>query len=199
MTSLARRNLIVVTGLLFVLGGMTALVSQAPTLYRLFCSVTGFGGTAQRTAVAVVNASQAQAMPSVTVRFNSDVNGDLPWSFYPLQREVTARIGVPQTIYYRAVNHSSKRVTAHAVFDVTPYQAGPYFDKIECFCFTQQTLEPGQSVDMAVRFFVDPDMLKDPDGSTYKTLTLSYTFFRAKDQAEGQTQASAGAAAKSVN
>jgi cytochrome c oxidase assembly protein subunit 11 len=134
------------------------------------------------------------------VRFNADVNGDIPWSFYPVQRQVRVQIGVPQTIYFRAVNHSSQRVTGTATFNVTPFQVGPYFDKIECFCFTEQTLEPGQSVEMPVRFFVDPSILKDPDGRDFKTITLSYTFFRAKDQAGGTPQASNnGASSTSLN
>jgi len=192
MASRRARHRWTVLGLLLVLGGMTVLVSESVSIYNLVCRVTGLGGTTQVATEAKADAIMAEGekFPVITVRFNADVNADIPWSFYPVQRQVKVQIGVPQTIYYRAVNHSSQRVTGTATFNVTPLQVGSYFDKIQCFCFTEQTLEPGQSVEMPVRFFVDPAILKDPDGSDFKTITLSYTFFRAKDQASGTPQAS---------
>jgi cytochrome c oxidase assembly protein subunit 11 len=192
MASPRSRHRRVVLGLVAILGVMVALVAASVPLYNLICRVTGMGGTTQVATEAKADAIMAEGekFPVITVRFNADVNGDIPWSFYPVQRQVKVQIGVPQTIYYRAVNHSSQRITGTATFNVTPLQVGSYFDKIQCFCFTEQTLEPGQSVEMPVRFFVDPAILKDPDGGDFKTITLSYTFFRAKDQASGTPQAS---------
>jgi cytochrome c oxidase assembly protein subunit 11 len=191
MASLRRRNFWVVCGLLVMFAGMVGLVSQSVTIYNLVCRVTGLGGTTRNAneAKADAIAAEGKTFPMVTVRFNADVNGDMPWSFYPVQRQVRVEIGVPQTIYYRAINRSSQRITGTATYNVTPFGVGPYFDKIQCFCFTEQTLDPGQSVDMPVRFFVDPSMLQAADGADYKTITLSYTFFRAKDQPNDTPQA----------
>jgi cytochrome c oxidase assembly protein subunit 11 len=203
MATLAVRNRRVVIGLSLLLAAVVALVAVSVPLYRMICRVTGLGGTTQVATEAAAEAAEREAagLPTITVRFNADVNEGLPWSFYPLQREVTAQLGVPQTIYYRAVNRSNQRLTGTATFNVTPDEAGLYFDKIQCFCFDRQTLEPGQSEDMAVRFFVDPALLQDPDGKSLKTITLSYTFFRAKDEAGSQPQASRtdGASPTSIN
>jgi cytochrome c oxidase assembly protein subunit 11 len=192
MASLRARHRWVVLGLIVAFGAMVALVASSVQIYNLVCRVTGMGGTTQVATEAQADAIAAQGgkFPFITVRFNADLNSDMPWSFYPVQREVKVQIGVPQTIYYRAINRSTQRVTGTATFNVTPLQVGAYFDKIQCFCFTEQTLDPGQSVDMPVRFFVDPAILKDPDGGDFKTITLSYTFFRAKDQPSGTPQAS---------
>jgi cytochrome c oxidase assembly protein subunit 11 len=173
----SNKNLRVVVMLLGIVAVMVGLVSASVPLYRLFCQVTGYGGTTQR----------AEAAPDVvsdrmmTVRFNADVNGGLPWSFYPEQREVTLPIGEPALAFYRAENRSGKTITGTATFNVTPLKAGQYFNKIECFCFTEQTLQPGQSVDMPVSFFVDPAILDDPNLDEVHTITLSYTFFRSAD------------------
>jgi len=192
MASLRSRHRWTVLGLSLAFAAMVALVAASVPIYNLICSVTGMGGTTRVATEAQADAiaAQGEKFPFITVRFNADVNRDMPWSFYPVQREVRVQIGVPQTIYYRAINRSTQRVTGTATFNVTPLQVGSYFDKIQCFCFTEQTLEPGQSVDMPVRFFVDPAILKAPDGADFKTITLSYTFFRAKDQPNGTPQAS---------
>lgn len=155
--------------------GMIGLTYASVPLYRLFCQATGYDGSTAR-------AARAPAAPidrTVTVRFNADVNGALPWSFQPVQRQVTLRLGEPAVAYYRARNLSSQRITGTATFNVTPFAVGPYFNKIQCFCFTEQTLEPGQSADLAVQFFVDPRMLDDPELPDVRAVTLSYTFFRA--------------------
>ena len=196
------RHFLVLLGLLVLFGGMITLVSQSVSIYNLVCRVTGLGGTTQTATEAKAEALMAEGktFPTITVRFNADVSPDMPWSFYPVQRSVRIQMGVPQTIYFRAINRSTQRVTGTATFNVTPLQVGSYFDKIQCFCFTEQTLEPGQSVDMPVRFFVDPAILDDPDGRDYKTITLSYTFFRAKDQAATPPQAANnGANSTSLN
>ncbi|HEY0838353.1 MAG TPA: cytochrome c oxidase assembly protein [Azospirillum sp.] len=172
-----RRNRAMMVGLLVLVAGMIGLAYASVPLYALFCRVTGFGGTTQR----------ADAAPgtvidrTVTVRFNADVNGGLPWSFRPNQREVTVRMGETALVSYHAENRGRQPVVGTAVFNVTPEKAGIYFNKIECFCFTEQTLEPGQSVDMPVAFFIDPAAAGDVNMEDVKTITLSYTFFRARD------------------
>lgn len=179
------KNLRVVVMLLGVVGVMVGLVSASVPLYRLFCQVTGYGGTTQR-------AEEAPAIVGdrlMTVRFNADVNGRLPWSFHPEQREVTLPVGEMALAFYRAENRSGERITGTATFNVTPAKAGRYFNKIACFCFTEQTLEPGESVKMPVSFFVDPMLLDDPDLKDVQTITLSYTFFRSADGNEHRDEA----------
>jgi cytochrome c oxidase assembly protein subunit 11 len=190
----SNRNRRTVLGLLVVLAVMVGLTSASVPLYRLFCQATGYGGT---TRVATSAPDQA-GLPDINVRFNADVSPELPWSFYPKQREVRLPIGATKTIYYRAVNRSSQTVTGTATFNVTPNAAGQFFDKLQCFCFTEQTLKPGEAVDMAVLFFVDPKILDDADGRDIKTITLSYTFFRAKDQ-QAATAAVEATATASTN
>ena len=162
--------------------GMVALAFASVPLYRLFCQVTGFGGTPQRIEA---EAAPAEAVSSriVTIRFNADVNSSLPWSFQPVQRSLELRVGERALAFERATNHSDRRVTGTATFNVTPDKAGPYFDKIQCFCFTEQTLAAGQTVDMPVSFYVDPAILNDRGLDDVDTITLSYTFFRAADDA----------------
>jgi len=184
----AGANRRVVIGLLGMVALMIGLTIAAVPLYRLFCQVTGYGGTTQVSDAA----PEVSGLRPINVRFNADVSPELPWSFYPMQREVRLPIGQPQTIYYRAVNRSSRSVTGTATFNVTPFEAGQFFDKLECFCFTEQTLKPGESIDMPVRFYVDPKLLENRDARAIETITLSYTFFRAKDQTAAAAEAPAG-------
>jgi cytochrome c oxidase assembly protein subunit 11 len=157
--------------------GMVGLAYAAVPLYRLFCQVTGFGGTP------VI----AQAMPTVvgerimTVRFNADVDSRLPWSFTPGQRKIEVQVGVPAVTVFRARNLADKTITGTASFNVTPLKAGVYFNKVECFCFTRQTLGPGESAEMPVSFYIDPAIADDPAVSDVHTITLSYAFFRSVD------------------
>ena len=162
--------------------GMVALAFASAPLYRLFCQVTGFGGTPQRIEAEAVP-TEALSDRIVTIRFNADVNSGLPWSFQPVQPLLTLRVGERALAFYRATNHSDRPVTGTATFNVTPDKAGSYFDKIQCFCFTEQTLAPGQTVDMPVTFYVDPAILTDTGLDDVDTITLSYTFFRAADDA----------------
>jgi cytochrome c oxidase assembly protein subunit 11 len=192
--ALARRNRRTMLGLLGVVALMLGLTAASVPLYRLFCQVTGYGGTTQ----VATEAPDVAGLPEVTVRFNADVSPELPWSFYPEIRELRLPVGETRTVLYKAVNRSSGTVTGTATFNVTPDIAGKFFDKLQCFCFTEQTLKPGDSVEMAVRFFVDPAILEDVDGRSIKTITLSYTFFRAKDQ-PAETAATEAAAAPSTN
>jgi cytochrome c oxidase assembly protein subunit 11 len=152
---------------------MVGLSYAAVPLYRLFCQVTGFGGTTQRADAAPARATDS----NVSVRFDANTSGNLAWSFHAVQTSMTVKVGEQTMAYYRATNVSDQPVTGSAVFNVTPVQAGAYFNKIQCFCFTEQTLKPGESIEMPVSFFVDPDMLDDPDGAGIKEITLSYTFY----------------------
>ncbi len=161
--------------LVSVVAGMVGLSFASVPLYRLFCQATGFGGTTQRADRAPANASDA----IVTIRFNAETAPDLGWEFHPLQDAVTVHPGEQRQIFYRAVNKTTQPVTAAATFNVTPAKSGIYFDKLQCFCFSEQHLEPGESADMGVVFFVDPDILTDPNTAELRTITLSYTMFRA--------------------
>jgi cytochrome c oxidase assembly protein subunit 11 len=174
------------TLLLGVIAGMVGLSFAAVPLYRLFCQVTGYGGTTQRAAAA------PGAVPGrlITVRFDAEVNPDLPWKFEPEQGSIAVKVGEPATAFYKATNLSQESVIGQAVFNVTPLKAGLYFDKIQCFCFTEQRLAPGESEDMPVTFFVDPDILKDRNLDDVATITLSYTFYR-NQEAEAAARAEA--------
>jgi cytochrome c oxidase assembly protein subunit 11 len=171
-----RRNGATALALSGIVLGMVGLSFAAVPLYRLFCQATGFGGTTQR----AEEAPGAVAGPLITVRFNAETANDLPWQFHPVQREVKLRPGEEAIVAFRATNKSSRPTVGTATFNVTPLKAGPYFDKIQCFCFDEQRLEPGQSVDMPVSFFVDPKMLEDRSTSEIRTITLSYSMFQAK-------------------
>lgn len=152
---------------------MGGLSYAAVPLYQIFCQVTGFGGTTQRVE-ALADRVLDRAM---TVRFDSNVSSALAWNFGPAQREVTLKIGEKGLAFYRATNTSKRELTGTATFNVSPPSAGLYFSKVECFCFTEQTLQPGESVDMPVMFFIDPDIEHDADLAKLNTITLSYTFF----------------------
>jgi len=167
------------TGLLLtgIVAGMVGLSFAAVPLYRLFCQVTGYGGTTQVAEAVPTAVSERE----ITVRFNADVDPQLPWSFSPMQRAVTVKVGEPAMAFYRARNRSQQTTVGAATFNVTPLKAGQYFDKVQCFCFDEQKLGPGQEAEMGVSFFVDPAILEDRNLDEVKTITLSYTFFHAPD------------------
>jgi len=175
-----RLALVLVAGVAAMIG----LTYASVPFYRIFCQVTGFGGYTQR----ADHAPSAALERMVTVRFNADVNVGLPWLFAPLQREVRVHVGETGMAYFRAQNMAGRRVTGQATFNVTPDKAGLYFTKIACFCFNEQALDPGQSVDMPVTFFVDPKLASDPKMADVQTITLSYTFFRAVDDGAQTSQ-----------
>jgi len=152
---------------------MTGLAFASVPLYRMFCQVTGFGGTTQRGSIA----PGAVAGREVTVRFDANTSNRLPWNFRPESRSETVAIGARDMVFFQATNRAAQPVTGTATFNVTPTQAGKYFTKIECFCFTEQTLKPGESMRMPVIFYVDPKMLADPDARDIENITLSYTFY----------------------
>lgn len=171
-----RSNSRIVLPLVAIVLGMTGLAFASVPLYRLFCQVTGYGGTTQ----VATAAGDTVLDRKMTIRFNSNVDPDLPWSFAPEQRAVEVNVGEEGLAFYKAENRSDERIAGHAVYNVTPNKAGQYFSKIHCFCFEEQWLNPGQAVDMPVTFFVDPAIADDPDLEDVKTITLSYTFFRSR-------------------
>ena len=163
-----------------VIVGMLGLTAAAVPLYRLFCQATGYGGTTQRAEAA----PDRQLERTITVRFNADIDPDLPWSFAPEQRQMEVRIGEQNLAFYGATNRSDHPIVGQATYNVTPFKAAPYFSKIACFCFDEQILQPGQQVDMPVSFYVDPGIVSDPDTRDVHTITLSYTFFLLEDESE---------------
>ncbi|MBZ9654232.1 cytochrome c oxidase assembly protein [Phyllobacterium lublinensis] len=153
--------------------GMVGMAFAAVPLYAMFCQVTGYGGTTQR----VEQMSDTILDKKIVVRFDANTSGGLPWHFEPVQRDVTMNIGETKLIKYEARNISDQPTAGRASFNVTPQAAGAYFNKVECFCFTDTVLKPGEDLEMPVVFFVDPDIVNAPELKGVNTITLSYTFF----------------------
>lgn len=162
-----------------IVAAMTGLAFVSPPLYRAFCQATGWGGVPQRADAA----PGAQGGRLVTVRFDATVNQDLPWSFEPEQVAQTLKIGESGIAFYRATNHSDRPVTGRATFNVAPSKAGVFFKKIDCFCFTEQTLQPGETVSMPVTYFIDPEIARNRGLDDVSTVTLAYTFFLVDEPA----------------
>lgn len=182
-----RGKRITVVCLLALLGAMGTLTAYSVELYEVFCRVTGYGGTtqvAERTSDRVIDRH-------ITIRFNADTHSGLKWRFEPVQDSITIRAGQQAMAFYRAQSHAASPVVGTATFNVTPSKAGQYFNKIDCFCFTEQTLDPGQSADMPVLFFVDPAIVDDPHLDDVTTITLSYTFFEAPGSGAGKDRLAA--------
>ncbi|MER3353343.1 MAG: cytochrome c oxidase assembly protein [Hoeflea sp. D1-CHI-28] len=177
-----------------LLAVMSGLVIYAPTLYRMFCDLTGYGGTVQRATVPAPAATADSEV--VTVSFDANVAPGLPWEFRPEQRKVETRFGEPTRVSYYARNNSDETIVARATFNVTPYKAAPYFFKIECFCFTEEKLGPGESAQMPLVLYIDEQLLKDRGTSEVREITLSYTFFKQTDlspeEVEGARDLKAG-------
>lgn len=180
-TSQASRRIALVC--VAAVAGMLGLSYASVPLYRLFCQVTGFAGTTQRADAAPEKSLQRQ----MTIRFDASVNRGLPWEFAAAQGPQTLPIGEVGLAFYRAKNLSNKAITGTATFNVTPAKAGAYFAKLECFCFTEQTLASGQEVDMPVQYFIDPSIEQDENMRDVKTITLSYTFHTAQPKLAGST------------
>jgi cytochrome c oxidase assembly protein subunit 11 len=178
MAGLPRRHGTTVILLLAVMAGMGGLTAASVPLYRIFCAATGYGGTTERASAAPTDVSKAVVM----VRFNTEIDAGLDWEFRPLVDEVQVHPGEQKQVFFRAKNLSNHGITGRAVYNVTPTKVGIYFDKLQCFCFNAQYLGPGESKDMGVVFFVDPDLLKDPSTNDVRTITLSYSMFKAADQ-----------------
>lgn len=174
VTDLARCKNLTVAALIGMLGVMVGLTAFSVPLYNYFCRVTGYGGTTRTASLAPEEVIER----NITVRFNADTGRDLPWRFAPAQRAVTIAVGETALISYFAENLSDETIVGSAVFNVTPFKVGPYFSKIACFCFTEQTLAPGEKVEMAVQFFIDPSIMDNVNLDDVKSITLSYTFFK---------------------
>jgi cytochrome c oxidase assembly protein subunit 11 len=168
---------------LAVVVAMASLGFASVPLYRMFCQVTGFNGTPQRSTAA--EAAQVKTIGSkMVIRFDANIDRGMPWEFRPAQNTQTVQIGARTLAHFKARNTSDKPITGRASFNVEPEQAAPYFHKIQCFCFTEQTLKPGQEVDMPVVYYVDPKILDDPDNKGVDVITLSYTFHQAGGAAQ---------------
>ena len=181
-TDTHRRNLRTGLMALTLAAAMVGLGFASVPLYRLFCQVTGFGGTTQVASETDAALAAAGATgKTVSIRFDGSTAGNVPWTFRPSQATDTVRIGERDLATYVARNDGAEAITGTATFNVEPAQAGAYFNKVQCFCFTEQTLEPGQEVTMPVVYFVDPAILEDEFMADVEQITLSYTFHRAKE------------------
>ena len=174
-----RRDVIVAACCGAFVAMMVGAAYASVPLYTWFCKTTGFGGTTQ-----VAERAPDQVLGrELTIRFDSNVAPGLPWRFEPEQNEIKVRIGEVATVHYKVINQAAREITAQAGYNVSPPQVGGYFNKINCFCFTQQTMKPGETREMAVVFYVDPEIVKDRDQDDLNTITLSYTFYRQRDEA----------------
>ena len=190
MTSAALDQKNVKTGLIAFAGAlaMLGLGYAAVPLYDLFCRVTGFGGTTQQATEADANLAERMALSAgskpISIRFDASIARDVPWTFKPETSTQTVQIGQRDLAFYTARNDSNVPITGTASFNVEPEQTGAYFNKIQCFCFTQQTLQPGEEVRMPVLFYVDPAILEDENAKDVEQITLSYTFHKAASEGE---------------
>lgn len=158
-----------VAGVVFMTGAAFAAVP----LYKLYCQVTGYGGTTQR----AIEPSHVMLDRVMTVRFDANVTPGMKWKFEPMQKTLNVKLGENALAFYKATNYSDKTITGTAAFNVAPDVAGVHFSKVQCFCFKEQTLAPGETVDVPVSFFVAPAIASDPDAAHLTSLTLSYTFY----------------------
>ncbi len=165
-----QRTVVMLLGVVVLMGGLSW--ASVP-FYSWFCAVTGFGGVTNTAEVG----SDVVLDREVTIRFDASTDPAMPWDFKPAQREMTVKIGQNALAYYEAHNPTDRPIGGQATYNVVPYEAGNFFDKIECFCFTEQVLQPGETVMMPVSFYVDPAMVEDRDAKYVNTITLSYTFY----------------------
>jgi len=184
MASTKTKNRCAALMLSVFVAGMVGLAFASVPLYKLFCQVTGYGGTPR-----IERAGNQGAVSDrmIEVRFDANTNPQLPWRFKPVQHKLTVKLGEAKLAFYEARNNSDKTVSGQAIFNVTPYKAAPYFSKIDCFCFTEQTLKPGESVDMPVEFYVDPEIFTDPNTKDVRAITLSYTFYPLESESEAKS------------
>lgn len=178
MANVRQKNAKTAVVLFSVVAGMIGLAFASVPLYRIFCQTTGLAGTPSIRSQAPEKATDID----FKVRFDANVNTELAWKFKPLQKEITLKLGEERLAFYEATNLSDKTITGSAVFNVTPLKIGQYFVKIDCFCFTEQALRPGETVQMPVSFYVDPAIYEDKNTQDVKTITLSYTFYPVKDE-----------------
>jgi cytochrome c oxidase assembly protein subunit 11 len=179
------RDMIVAAACGAFVAAMVGASFAAVPFYNWFCRTTGFGGTPQVAEKAPTHALARE----VAVRFDSNVAPGLPWQFEPEQNEIKVHIGEVTTVHYKVVNMAAREIAAQASYNVSPPTVGAYFTKINCFCFTQQTMKPGETREMTVVFYVDPSIAEDHDHDTLNTITLSYTFYRLPEPAQPVAQA----------
>ena len=172
-----RGNALLAGALGAVIAGMGGLAFASVPLYRMFCAATGFGGTPQIGRAKAPGAGAGAGANSVVIRFNSDINGGLPWQFAPVQAELRAVLGEEYPAFYAARNLSDRAMTGVSTYNVTPEKAAHYFHKTECFCFAEQTIAAGAEAQFPLSFWVDPAIATDPGTADVRTITLSYTFF----------------------
>jgi cytochrome c oxidase assembly protein subunit 11 len=189
---LNRRNVLLGSAAMAASAAMLGFAFAMVPLFKIVCEKLGLDGTTQR---AYEAPHEITEIP-ITVRFDANTDKHLPWHFQPMQKSVDLKLGETKTIRYLATNTSDHATTGTATFNVTPEKIGQYFNKLECFCFTEQTLQPGQSVEMAVTFFVDPHMVKDATTEEVRTMTLSYTFYPSIDGLPANGNAAAADAVK---
>ena len=182
--NLKEQNKKVIFIITFVVMLMLSLSYAAVPLYDIFCRVTGFGGTTQIAS----SAPGSTGHPNINIRFESNITDSLNWDFYSKTKTVKIPMGEEKTIYYFAKNLSDEPIVGTATFNVTPAKAGQYFMKIDCFCFVEQLLNPGESMNMPVTFFIDPDLYKDENVQEVNEITLSYTFMKSMDQSKVEEQ-----------
>jgi cytochrome c oxidase assembly protein subunit 11 len=182
---LARKNGRVAALAALLVVAMVGLAFAAVPLYRIFCQVTGLGGTTMRATETAAAMVKPVAGKSVSVRFDANISRDLQWEFKPTETQRTVPIGARNISIYTARNTTRRPLTGTATFNVTPVQAGQYFSKVQCFCFQEQTLQPGQEVQMPVVFYVDPKILDDPSARDITEITLSYTFYPVEQPGSG--------------
>ena len=188
-----RRHGLVALSLAGLVAGMVGLAFASVPLYRMFCQVTGYGGQPQR-----ADKAPGEVLDrTIRIRFDGNVDHGLPWTFAPVQQTIDVKIGETALAFFKATNETSAPVSGTAIFNVAPELAGRYFTKIECFCFKQQTLAAGQSVEMPVTFFVDPKIVEDEDTKNMSEITLSYTFYRSDKDAAKAASTSNGDGSRS--
>ena len=190
-----QKTVVRLVGIILVMG---SLAWASVPLYDMFCRVTGWGGATDVAAAAPETALDQR----ITIRFDASKDRNMPWEFKPAQRDVTLRIGEEGLAFYEAYNPTDRPIAGTASFNVAPFSAGAYFSKIDCFCFEMQILEPGQRVQMPVSFFVEPEIVDDPDARFVKTITLSYTFHETdlpEDYAPEQAALETGDAPRDLN
>ena len=181
MTAIAQKNTRTASYMALIVAGMIAFAFASVPLYRLFCEATGFDGTPMR-----ADQAPGAVAGEIGVRFDGNTHASLPWAFGPVKTTVRIAPGARTHLSYRAKNLSSLATTGQAVYNVSPTQAGKYFKKIECFCFVEQTLQPGHAVDMPVTFFIDPEIRTNADTRHIDEITLSYTFYPVETAPAGR-------------
>ena len=176
-----KNNLKITFSLIFLVSFMFFLTFAAVPLYKLFCQVTGYGGTPK---IVDIKDQIDISQKKIKIEFNSDVNKKLNWSFKPEQRSMESKIGDSILAFYKAKNNGNKTITGVATYNVLPFEAAQYFNKVDCFCFENQTLEPGEEVLLPINFYIDPKILNDPSVKHLNSIVLSYTFFQSDQNLE---------------